>query len=822
MSQDIQPSSTNPLAAQWLLYDPTVQDVTVLIAGLNPGVRAVAIPATDNPHEIIATALANPELKSLHLLGHGAPGEIMFGHHRITAQSWSEQFGTRHLEIAANQSPLQINFWSCKTGEGETGMNFLKTIANNTGAFVSASSSLVGHAGQGGTWTLDRHAAPEVPFSSSALDKFESVLEEELNNLMSTSSGVTLQSLLSRINGGDIPKNSEFIVVAATPQEVISFWTGSNQMRLAISKVDQLTVTGDASLSEIEILQALRNQGLSSITSSSNIALIDDVNVLNGFDQGSDIPEFFESILGDVIAVVNQDSDLTQLSLDGVDFIDLNGHQVLVNIDQAYQVTDSSDYPGSYQLVDSVAAIEAEFDGDSVSFSLSGATIVTAEDGVLTLTVAQYKALVDGDTSLSSGYMIDDTATAIADEITTEEGVVSLGVLAGATAVVSDDVVTLSVAEAKALATAGTYAGSYAIVDSVEAIELEASQPGGLLGQESVTSITANGDVDLTVAEYESLGDKFETPLTVTDVASALDGFTAAAGVHVTATADSDDLTGLDLSGVDSIDLDGRTLVSLTLDQARDAQGGTIKVVDSVEVIDAEAAQAGGGILGSTLVEQIAPVRSVGGVFEGTIGQYGERDSYTFTVSSARQVQINLDSTDIAETPEGEIGDPYVYLYDGQGNLIASNDDYDSLDSQLNVTLQPGVYEVRAAGFGDYRTGDYRLTISGADVGSPVELTVAEYEQNGVGAKFVNAADVTVTDVASALDGFTAAAGVHVTATADSDDLTGLDLSGVDSIDLASQQSVKLDVSQAEKSTNGGYEISDSNSALMGEFGLDS
>jgi len=169
--------SSKTSCVEWLIYDPTVQDVHVLLGGLNPGVRAVAVSATEDPHRVIAAALADPQLKRLHLLGHGAPGEIMFGHSRITAQSWSDQMGKRHLEIAATQSPRQINFWSCKTGEGETGMNLIKTVANNTGAIINASSGLVGHASAGGSWDLDINARPSAPFSTTALDGFEGVLE---------------------------------------------------------------------------------------------------------------------------------------------------------------------------------------------------------------------------------------------------------------------------------------------------------------------------------------------------------------------------------------------------------------------------------------------------------------------------------------------------------------------------------------------------------------------------------------------------------------------------------------------------------------------
>ena len=100
--------------SECLLYDPTVDKVGILLAGLSEGVCAMAVPTHTDPHELIDRVLAQSSLKTLHLLGHGAPGEIMFGRSRINAQSWSDQLGSRHSAIASTQSPRQINFWSCK------------------------------------------------------------------------------------------------------------------------------------------------------------------------------------------------------------------------------------------------------------------------------------------------------------------------------------------------------------------------------------------------------------------------------------------------------------------------------------------------------------------------------------------------------------------------------------------------------------------------------------------------------------------------------------------------------------------------------------
>lgn len=58
---------------------------------------------------------------------------------------------------------------------------------------------------------------------------------------------------------------------------------------------------------------------------------------------------------------------------------------------------------------------------------------------------------------------------------------------------------------------------------------------------------------------------------------------------------------------------------------------------------------------------------------------------YRFTLASPQAVTIR------AENPSA---DPYIYIFDGQGQLLAENDDYDSLNSRIDFTeaLQPGSY----------------------------------------------------------------------------------------------------------------------------------
>lgn len=80
---------------------------------------------------------------------------------------------------------------------------------------------------------------------------------------------------------------------------------------------------------------------------------------------------------------------------------------------------------------------------------------------------------------------------------------------------------------------------------------------------------------------------------------------------------------------------------------------------------------------------------------------------YRFTLASPQALTI---------TAENEWADPYIYIFDGAGNLIAENDDYNGFDSQIDFT-QP-------LAAGDYCIGMRALS----DPNEPVTVSVLGYD----------------------------------------------------------------------------------------------
>ncbi|MBF9029830.1 ABC transporter substrate-binding protein [Rhodobacterales bacterium HKCCE3408] len=80
---------------------------------------------------------------------------------------------------------------------------------------------------------------------------------------------------------------------------------------------------------------------------------------------------------------------------------------------------------------------------------------------------------------------------------------------------------------------------------------------------------------------------------------------------------------------------------------------------------------------------------------------------YRFTLSSPQPISIRA---------ENEWADPYIYVFDGQGALIAENDDYDSLNSRIDFTDPLPA--------GDYCVGMRALS----DQNEPVTISVRGYD----------------------------------------------------------------------------------------------
>lgn len=142
-------------AAEVLVADAGVEGLPILLEGLEPGVEALLIPPTQPARPVLAALLQAPCLRRLHLLGHGAAGEIRLGRSAL-GRRWLQT-----LRPLCWAGPLQeICLWSCGTAAGDHGRACLQLLADRCGVVVHASDNAVGATALGGSWQLGICAEP--------------------------------------------------------------------------------------------------------------------------------------------------------------------------------------------------------------------------------------------------------------------------------------------------------------------------------------------------------------------------------------------------------------------------------------------------------------------------------------------------------------------------------------------------------------------------------------------------------------------------------------------------------------------------------------
>ena len=189
-----------------LIADAGVEDLDTLISGLNEGVEAWLVQPGQDAIGLIINAISSPNLKKLHMLAHGAPGEIHLGGSVITASDFRNRFD------GAAERDLDIAFWSCHTGAGDVGQGFVQSVADATGARVSATDGLVGNAQKGGSWRLNVSA----PFSAEAQDQFKSTLANIAGYRLLLGTQVSTHSTNLAGDTADLPMANQRIIIDAS------------------------------------------------------------------------------------------------------------------------------------------------------------------------------------------------------------------------------------------------------------------------------------------------------------------------------------------------------------------------------------------------------------------------------------------------------------------------------------------------------------------------------------------------------------------------------------------------------------------------------
>ncbi|MDE5077239.1 MAG: DUF4347 domain-containing protein, partial [Trichodesmium sp. St2_bin6] len=134
-----------------VFIDSSVAGYQRLANGVLPGIKVVIIdPSSDGFGQIFRFLEDQPQVLSIHIVSHGAPGSLSLGNNRFNIKSIQSSH-TIMLQLEA-LSVNNILIYGCYVAAGNCGREFIEKLHQLTGANIAASAKLTGGMAFGGTW----------------------------------------------------------------------------------------------------------------------------------------------------------------------------------------------------------------------------------------------------------------------------------------------------------------------------------------------------------------------------------------------------------------------------------------------------------------------------------------------------------------------------------------------------------------------------------------------------------------------------------------------------------------------------------------------
>ena len=137
--------------------DPTVPNYQEFLSGMDPHIEVILLDGGQDGMEQIAASLAGRTgIDAIHIVSHGAEGQLSLGTGTLTQESMSGQYSDELAAIRLSLSEsADILVYGCDFAEGQAGQEAATLLSQLTGADVAASTDATGYAGLGGDWDLE-------------------------------------------------------------------------------------------------------------------------------------------------------------------------------------------------------------------------------------------------------------------------------------------------------------------------------------------------------------------------------------------------------------------------------------------------------------------------------------------------------------------------------------------------------------------------------------------------------------------------------------------------------------------------------------------
>ncbi|MEH2176862.1 putative Ig domain-containing protein [Nostoc sp.] len=167
-------------ATHLVFIDSQVENYQSLVAGVLPNTSVVVLDPDQNGIEQISQVLAtHREINSLHIVSHGAPGQVYLGNSQLSYETLNH-YAWQLMDWAnVLSADAQLLLYGCEVGQTEQGKAFVQRLSELTGAVVAASDDLTGSTALGGNWKLKVSTGAIVPtlaFQPEVMAAYASVL----------------------------------------------------------------------------------------------------------------------------------------------------------------------------------------------------------------------------------------------------------------------------------------------------------------------------------------------------------------------------------------------------------------------------------------------------------------------------------------------------------------------------------------------------------------------------------------------------------------------------------------------------------------------
>ena len=140
----------------FIFIDAAVQDPAAIIAAADPRAEIYILdPASDGLAQIASVLANETNIEAVHIISHGNSGQLILSGQAYDASALADSASDLAIIGNALSEDGDILLYGCNIASNESGIEYLDTLAELTGADIAASDDDTGAADLGGDWDLE-------------------------------------------------------------------------------------------------------------------------------------------------------------------------------------------------------------------------------------------------------------------------------------------------------------------------------------------------------------------------------------------------------------------------------------------------------------------------------------------------------------------------------------------------------------------------------------------------------------------------------------------------------------------------------------------